>query len=481
VNRNSKTGKPQAKGLNQMTQATGTAFGMPPGYWDTYENVPASEQLIWVEKYFKGSKGSSAAQLYRKNFGGFNNPNGSLYDGSACDKGYDKCEQQQVSYRENKGLDRDGKGYITTEDLASILPSLPGSLAAGIANGKAALDQNPNLGQSASWQATGADNAQEAQKAAATKENRDLNQTQLGQQLAAQQQAQIRALQQAVDQMARTPPLRMLVNPTSFKVATEKIVSDGNWGRNGPIVEHWGEGQDKISASGRVAGFYAMDAAGTPLGSPGTGPGLTRMARNFSAGYGNFLSLYLIYKNNGGIWIDDLTDPTTSRPNNLALVGSVYIYYDNTIYIGSFDSFNVSESDEKPFSLDYDFSFTVRATFLLDPVVDPRVAAGAPDSFGKPAGSKPLSVTGDALIGETGVFGRVMSDADIAANEARIIADGERAAQEQRLAPKDPGNIFADPPLSNAELAAKLFPGQAAKSGTAGPGGASRTFAKPKR
>jgi hypothetical protein len=39
--------------------------------------------LKWTEKYFRraGAKGKNAGQLYLMNFGGFNNPDGSLYAG----------------------------------------------------------------------------------------------------------------------------------------------------------------------------------------------------------------------------------------------------------------------------------------------------------------------------------------------------------------------------------------------------------------
>ena len=109
----------------------------------------------------------------------------------------------------------------------------------------------------------------------------------------------------------------------------------------------------------------------------GNDPGLSRMTRNYSASYQNLLSLYLIYRNNGGIWTKDYTsqgvvqgDIFTYR-TNLAVVGSVYIYYDNIMYVGSFDNFSISESDDSPFSLEYNFSFTVRAWFLLDTQQNP--------------------------------------------------------------------------------------------------------------
>ena len=167
-----------------------------------------------------------------------------------------------------------------------------------------------------------------------------------------------------VEQMAKTPPMRMLINPTSFKVGGTKIINDGNFGRNGPIVQHWGDDRDKIDVSGKLAGFYAMDSNNLES------PGLTRMARNFSASYANFLSLYLIYKNNGEIWLNESPDPLakTSKPDNMALVGSVYILYDSTLYIGSFETFSITETDESPFTLEYSFGFSVRQSFLLDRV-----------------------------------------------------------------------------------------------------------------
>ena len=233
------------------------------------------------------------------------------------------------------------------------------------------------------WQSTGSANASAAQQNISNTANTNLNQSNLGMQFLAAQQSMINNTIAAINRMQNTPPLKMLVNPTSFKVSYEKIISDGEWGRNGPIIEHWGDGQDKIDASGKLAAFYSIDATGTgPAGfSNGYAPGLTRIARQYSQSYQNFLSLWLLYKNNGGIWFGDflsqVTDKTTSQPTNLSVVGSIYIYYDSTLYIGSFDSFNISETETAPYTLEYNFSFTVRATFLLDRV-DSQLAYGAP-------------------------------------------------------------------------------------------------------
>jgi hypothetical protein len=146
-----------------------------------------------------------------------------------------------------------------------------------------------------------------------------------------------------------------------FSVSCEKIVSDGNRSREGYIIEHWGDGQDTIEGSGKVSGFYSVDV------NDSRGPGLARVTRNWSASYQNFLSLWLLYRNNGGLWLPEGFASDKQRASNyLAAMGSIYIYYDGVLYIGSFDSFDLTEADDNPHSLEYSFSFTVRAWFLLD-------------------------------------------------------------------------------------------------------------------
>jgi hypothetical protein len=199
--------------------------------------------------------------------------------------------------------------------------------------------------------------------------NTPLSADDISAQFTAAQTAQILLIQKAIEGMENTPPLRLMVNPQSFSVKGEKIVSDSGWSRNGgTIVEHWGNGQEKISASGKVAGFYAASIL------DGTGPGITRMARNASQSWQNFQSLQLFYANNGGVHTTDATSSTLER--NLTMVGSIYIYYDSILYIGAFDSFSISESDTTPHTADYSFEFTVRAAFLLDNP-DPNGGQGA--------------------------------------------------------------------------------------------------------
>jgi hypothetical protein len=259
---------------------------------------------------------------------------------------------------------------------------------------------------STSWQTSGSDNANQAQKDASKASNKNLNRTNLGSRFLAAQAAIIKSTLAAIDRMKNTPPLRMLVNPQSFRIAPEKIIADGSWGRNGPIVEHWGENQDKIEASGKIAGFYSIDAVAgafipqnspSRVGSAGNSPGLTRIARQFSKSYQNFLSLWLLYKNNGGVWLNDFINTSSSRTTNLSAVGSIYIYYDGTLYLGSFDNFSIAETDTAPFTLEYNFTFTVRASFLLDQLDAQSLTYGAPGFMQGNAPTNQVNTTPNAL------------------------------------------------------------------------------------
>lgn len=258
---------------------------------------------------------------------------------------------------------KDGKPFIGKRQIQKVIPletvlelarqngeladiTLPGDLANSVGG-----DSRPG-----NW--TG-QQAAEARKLRDKTANSLLTEQDLNVQFTNAQRAQILDLQKSLEAMQNTPPLRMMVNPSTFSVKGERIVADSAWSRNGTsIVEHWGPGQDKISASGKVAGFYAIDVVNA------TGPGLTRMARNYSQAWQNFQSLYLLYKNNGGIYTKDLSAGGTG--NNMTLVGSVYLYYDGIMYVGSFDSLSVGEADTSPHTVDYSFEFTVRAAFLLD-------------------------------------------------------------------------------------------------------------------
>lgn len=379
-----------AKGLNQLTRDTALGLRAPDGTpmspeeYDNFGSLSAERQLYWTAQSLKGRglAGLSTGQIYAKNFGdayAASNPgNGVLYASSdfqannGGSSAFTNAAFQNKAYAQNATLDFNHDGSITYADMDQAAANInvrPDYLAAikkaqaGIAAGLKPTQGIAPLtadGSNPDWVKTGSKNASSASKGIARTADAQLNQTPFGQVLQKAQDAFRKATQAAIQQMANTPPLRMLVNPQSFRVSSEKIISDGNYGRNGPIVEHWGENQDKIEGSGKIGAFYALDLKN------GNGPGLTRTARATSQSYQNLMSLYLLYKSNGTIWLSDHNDDQNVRDVTLSVLGSVYIYYDGILYLGSFESFTITEADSTPFSLDYTFSFVVRTSFVLD-------------------------------------------------------------------------------------------------------------------
>jgi hypothetical protein len=163
----------------------------------------------------------------------------------------------------------------------------------------------------------------------------------------ARQNSDADVIRNQVLMMQDLPPLFMYTNLTEFSLSYEHLISDGNKGRDGFIIEHWGLQQPRLHASGHIGGTYVQnfDSLGRPAG------GLTRKLQRGSASYQSFMTLFQIYKNNGYIY---------NQHDRIATVGSVKIFYDDTIYTGSFENISITESEDKPFDLQYTFTFIVR-------------------------------------------------------------------------------------------------------------------------
>lgn len=144
------------------------------------------------------------------------------------------------------------------------------------------------------------------------------------------------------------PPLLMLINPESFERSYEHSSDTGTKGRAGQIVQVWLEKPMTISCKGVSAGQYT-------LSSDGSG-GLSQINRIQSVSYENLLSLVLTYKNNGTLF-DGYSQSSLGVP---VLAMSLFIYYDNHIYIGSFSDFVVDDEAEKPYNMSYNWKFNVR-------------------------------------------------------------------------------------------------------------------------
>lgn len=80
--------------------------------------------------------------------------------------------------------------------------------------------------------------------------------------------------------------------------------------------------------------------------------GATRLHAKSSYGYKELMDLAQVYRNNGMSY-----DPISGV---IYTIGEVLLYYDNAVYTGSFDAFDIKENESAPFKFDYNFTFVIR-------------------------------------------------------------------------------------------------------------------------
>jgi hypothetical protein len=186
--------------------------------------------------------------------------------------------------------------------------------------------------------------------------------------------AQVEELRRQVNVLRAMPPLLMLINPSEFVRRYESSHDDGSKSRTGNIVHKWMERPLAITSSGVTAGQYVVTADGSG--------GLNSALRTSSLSYMNLMSLVGIYRNNGVLFGKDGPD------RGVPIVScSVYIYYDQHIYIGSFDDFGVQDNSDKPHNMSYNFSFTTRYDLDLSDrnfVLDSAIGGPGLSTFGGP-------------------------------------------------------------------------------------------------
>jgi hypothetical protein len=208
------------------------------------------------------------------------------------------------------------------------------------------------------------------------------NITQANQQRIEAVQKQTNYLNTQIALIQQTPALMMLVNPQEFTRNYEQT-TDPVKTRSGFVVNMWLEKPLTISSKGVSAGQYAFQ--------PGAGGGLAALNRIQSVSYQNLMSLVSIFKNNGYIYTDDSFGQGNQGIPLIAL--SVFIYYDNHLYIGSFDDFEVTDDGNKPYNLSYTWKFTVRYDVDTTQVSDTFISTfGQPGSGFVPAGQIPPGV-----------------------------------------------------------------------------------------
>jgi hypothetical protein len=169
---------------------------------------------------------------------------------------------------------------------------------------------------------------------------------------------QLQDIIRQIDIIRSIPFLILLINPHTFDRDYDNS-PDAVKVRNGYVVHVPIPSSPQISSKGETAAQYVVDASGAG--------GITGENRINSLSYHNLLSLMMMYKNNGHIYFTDGGGPGNAGIQ--AVTMSMFIYYDNVIYIGSFDDFSVTDTGMKPFNMEYDFRFNVRYEVDVPPQV----------------------------------------------------------------------------------------------------------------
>lgn len=150
--------------------------------------------------------------------------------------------------------------------------------------------------------------------------------------------------------------LVMHVNPANMTISSnqkvERIQTRGGW-----VEQFWGDELDEISCDGTTGAFMNLYT------------GLSSIVRQQTIAWDRYRDLYDLFHNNGSLY-----DPY----GNIVLQGSIMLMYDRGIYLGTFRSFEVEETDATPFSFNLSWTFKVEQTLL-------QVAQGQVGPQGAPA------------------------------------------------------------------------------------------------
>lgn len=158
-----------------------------------------------------------------------------------------------------------------------------------------------------------------------------------------------------------TPPLVLLINPTTLTIAYNKVQQYQERSRQGFIFQAWGEEQVKLSITARCGAFVSGQR------------GVQFASRRDSAAWQNLMNAFHLYRNNGYIY------DTVGQSYANHLVGALSIHYDGWTYYGHMESFTYTLDEEHmhggvEFSIDFVASAvvdTAQQVFAVTPLKSP--------------------------------------------------------------------------------------------------------------
>jgi hypothetical protein len=201
--------------------------------------------------------------------------------------------------------------------------------------------------------------------------------------------------------------LVMHVNPANFNETynkkIEKIQTRGGW-----VEQHWFDELSDISADGSTGAFVNLYT------------GLSSVLRQRTIAWDRYRDLYDLFHNNGSVY-----DPYGA----IVLQGNIMLLYDRGIYIGTFRSFDVDETDDSPFAFKISWTFKVEEIIMKLPgYITDRVGVGFP---------RPDFQAQNTLQGRSDIVGGQALTEEQARNQALKVdaeAQAAKAYESGRLA-----------------------------------------------
>lgn len=130
------------------------------------------------------------------------------------------------------------------------------------------------------------------------------------------------------------------VNPKSMNVKYQRKVERMQT-RGGFVEQHWGDDTQGISFENATGAFMRLYSGLSNVTNPAYGG-----SRRETMAYDSYLDMLALFHSNASVY-DSL--------GQVALQGYIKVTFDGGVYLGWFDTFNVTESADQP----YQFTFTM--------------------------------------------------------------------------------------------------------------------------
>jgi len=144
--------------------------------------------------------------------------------------------------------------------------------------------------------------------------------------------------------LPRGVKLVLHVNPKSMQLKYQRKVERIQT-RGGFVEQHWGDDVQTISFSNATGAFMRLYSGLSNVTNPSLGG-----TRRQTLAYDSYLDLLALFHGNASVY---------DSFGRVALQGYIKCTFDGGVFLGWFDSFNVTESAETPYQFNLTMDFTI--------------------------------------------------------------------------------------------------------------------------